>query len=405
MLRQIIFSVASGGVIGVAIASLVLYSSWLTQATVRFLRIGLWLPFLIIFAVPATFSLSITAVTLCNCYHYLAARSLLRLERYEALTYSLREGVLQGLFISLISQIWLQRWLWFGFWAPVMKPPAGFGVLTVVMVLIAFVNWIFRSSLEVTAKTRATIQTKELDKPERRSFLGVGLIAFGCFVIWHLFSALRFNFLRSSPREALNAAYYLFVSGEIWNDIAVSLLEIVGGMILGGSVGLAVFAFFSFTPNFRKVLFPLIPMTYISPIVLWLEAFLFWSMWFEPNWQGSVQGFIYVWHKVIAVGCLTFFPLFQALWGLRNHPWAVRIVLAVDDALPIAFVTMLFGELMAATAGLGFMMTIASAMHQTDKGLAGFLITLALLVGLSATLRLVAKNLCVSVEGRAILSA
>ena len=41
---------------------------------------------------------------------------------------------------------------------------------------------------------------------------------------------------------------------------------------------------------------------------------------------------------------------------------------------------MLFGELFAATAGLGFMMVVAGATFQYQKGLAGFLITVFLLV-------------------------
>jgi ABC-type nitrate/sulfonate/bicarbonate transport system permease component len=67
--------------------------------------------------------------------------------------------------------------------------------------------------------------------------------------------------------------------------------------------------------------------------------------------------------------------------------------LAIDDSLPIAFVMMLFAELMAATAGLGFMMTVASATYQIDKGLVGFFITAALLVALSSALRFTAKRL------------
>jgi ABC-type nitrate/sulfonate/bicarbonate transport system permease component len=53
---------------------------------------------------------------------------------------------------------------------------------------------------------------------------------------------------------------------------------------------------------------------------------------------------------------------------------------------------MLFGELFAATAGLGFMMVTASASYQTHKGLAGFLITVFLLVALSTTLRWIVKR-------------
>ena len=105
-----------------------------------------------------------------------------------------------------------------------------------------------------------------------------------------------------------------------------------------------------------------------------------------PDWLG-------LWHKAFVVGFLTFFPFIQALWGLRNHPLYFSIFLAIDDALPVAFVAMMLGELWAATAGLGFMMTIASATRQTDNGLAEFLITAALLVALSAILRSIAKRL------------
>ena len=51
------------------------------------------------------------------------------------------------------------------------------------------------------------------------------------------------------------------------------------------------------------------------------------------------------------------------------------------------------------------MMTVASATHQTDKGLAGFFVTVALLVGISSAVRLVAKKICVSEEVHEILPA
>lgn len=385
MLRQIIFSFVSGGILSLTIGSLILYSPWLTEATLHFLRIGLWLPFLIIFAVPATFWLSITAVTLCVGYHYLTARSLLRLERYEALTYSTREGALQALFIALISQIWVQSWLWFIFPWPQQNARMGFGVLSVLVAFLGLVNWLFRSSFDVTAEMRATIRIEEVNTATWKSFWEAVLLMVVCLAIWQLFSASRFNFLRVSPFEPINAAYYLFMSGEIWGDIRLSLLEVVGGMVLGSSIALVVFALLSTTLTFRNFLFLLLPLTHIAPIVLWLLVWV--------NWIVSLQDFLF---KVIAVGCLAFFPLVQTLWGLRNHSWPLRILLAVDDALPIAFVAMLFGELMAATAGLGFMMTVASATGQTDKGLAGFLITLVLLVTLSSTLRWVVKRLYLS---------
>ena len=61
-------------------------------------------------------------------------------------------------------------------------------------------------------------------------------------------------------------------------------------------------------------------------------------------------------------------------------------------SVPFAFVAMLFGELYAATAGLGFMMVVASATYQTNKAFAGFLITVILLLALSTNLRWIVKR-------------
>jgi hypothetical protein len=208
MLRHTIFFTVSGGLIGVGVACLILRSVWLTQTALRALRLGLWLPTLILFVTPDVFALGIATAILCGCYYYLAATS------------------------------------------------------------------------------------------------------------------------------------FLFL-----------------------------------------------PLSNISLIVLWLFS------WVAVGWILPAPRFLDYWHKVIAVGCLTFFPFVQALWGLRDRPVPYRILLAIDNALPVAFVAMCYGEMYAATAGLGFMMVVASATSQFDKGLAGFLVTVALLVGLSSILRWTVRRL------------
>ena len=210
-----------------------------------------------------------------------------------------------------------------------------------------------------------------------------------CLVIWQLFAQGPDSF-STSPLGVGKAGGDLFRSGEIWNDIRVSLLEVAAGLALGGSIALVVFGGLSTLKPLLGLFFRLLPLTYISAIVVWLLMWAFPApvVVLMPNWVGF-------WHKVVLVGFLIFFPLVQALWGLRNHPLSYRILLAIDDALPVGFVAMMFGELWAATAGLGFMMTVASATRQTDKGLVGFVIVVALLVALSAILRSIAKRLYV----------
>ena len=161
LLRLIIFLSVPGGLIGIGLGSLIHRSSWLTQTMLRFLRLGMWLPFVLIFAVPAWWILGIAAVMLCSCYHYLAARSFLGLHWHAALAHIGREAVLQALFISLLSQIWLGHWKWFEF-AALFQPATGFGVLATLLILLFCINWIFRSNLELTASRRATSLTSEL---------------------------------------------------------------------------------------------------------------------------------------------------------------------------------------------------------------------------------------------------
>lgn len=156
MLRLIILFFVSGGLIGIAIGSLSCRSSWLTHAVLHFLRFGLWLPFIVIFAVPDVFLLGIAAVTLSSCYHCVAARSILGLQGREAWTYVLREAILHALFFALISQSWFQYWDWSSF--PYRGGAGvGFGVLTVLVVILFLVNWIFRSDFELSAGRHGTI--------------------------------------------------------------------------------------------------------------------------------------------------------------------------------------------------------------------------------------------------------
>jgi ABC-type nitrate/sulfonate/bicarbonate transport system permease component len=54
---------------------------------------------------------------------------------------------------------------------------------------------------------------------------------------------------------------------------------------------------------------------------------------------------------------------------------------------------MLFGELWAATAGLGFAMTVASATGQIDRGLSVFLITAIFFAVVSAAIKWTAERL------------
>jgi hypothetical protein len=170
MLRQAMFSLVAGGLIGWAVSLVILRNDWLTRATIRFLRIAMWFPFLVAFAAPNTFIQGIAAAMLAMLYYYLTARSFLELLPRDAFRYAGGEVILQTLFFTLLSQMWTRRWDWAIF---VMKSDAamGFAVLALVLILVLLINWIFGRNFLLECTRRVILRDKELIFSKDGSFL------------------------------------------------------------------------------------------------------------------------------------------------------------------------------------------------------------------------------------------
>jgi ABC-type nitrate/sulfonate/bicarbonate transport system permease component len=381
-LRQIIFASVAGGIIGVAIGFAVLQSTRLTHVALNSLRQGLWLPFFLLFATRDPFTASIAAVALCTSYHYLAAACFFGLSRRELRTYVGREAILQAFFIALLSQIWWRGWVWFEFPA-LHQVETGLGVFIILLVLLCSVNWIFRSDFPLTAARREAIIEKEWNIASWYSLAELLVIAVSLMLLWQMLGLEPTN-VKTSPQGVIEAAYYLFGQNDIYRDMMASLLVVLGGLVLGFCIAVLASPLLSITEGTAKnVMFTVLSALYISPIVLWLFSF------FIHTW---IPDFIGMGHKFILVGLLSFFTIIQTLWALRSRPLAFRVLVAIDETLPIAFVAVLFSEMYAATKGVGFAMVVASVGNQTDKALAIFLITAVLLAVVSATLRSIAKR-------------
>ena len=387
MLREVIFSFMSGFVIGVSAGALILLNTRLVKMLSRFLGLIQWFPLVLVFSGSGVFVTESMTAILCACYHYIQGRSVLGLRRRDSWIYTARETLLQTLLVSLIAQLWASRWQWFTF-TVLMQLRPGFEAFAMLVAMVGLINWCFQATFDVTATRHAAVTNYLIEGRVREAGYDFTLLAIGGLLIWQLLTALGVGPFVAAPSQALTAIFNFFSNAEFLGDVRVSLLEVMAGIILGGLVAEIVFLA-SGKPILRKVLFPLLPMTYISAIVLWLIVFVISGTWFQI--KGS--SFLYFWHKVIAVGCLSFFPLVESLWGFRDRPVFCRFVLAIDAALPIAFLAMAFGEAYASTQGLGFRMVVANATGQRENAVGVGLITFALLVGLSFMLGWVAKKL------------
>jgi len=292
MLRNFIFSFVLGGLIGVGVGRLVLSSGRGTKTAIQVLSLGLWLPFLIIFATPDPRALGIAAAMFCSCYYYLVGTSVLRLEGPNLRTFVAGETTLQILLFSLISQIWLLYWKWFSF-AATYQAPEGLGVFIVIVVLLMFIQWIFRIDFKLVAEQHRNILFEDLKSPTLRWMGGFLLFTLAFTVIWERVGYMRFPRWSASPLGAISAGYDLLTHIEIYIDSQASLLEMLGGIVLCGSIALIVSAFMSANSFFLNALTPLLPLSNISPMVLWLLSFLLLGR--------IIPDFLSYWHKVFAV--------------------------------------------------------------------------------------------------------
>src|SRR5262250_1270563 len=219
----------------------------------------------------------------------------------------------------------------------------------------------------------------------------LGGLAVGVFlIIWELvgnvFQWINPMFM-SSPSLIFKAAVQLFVSGEIYHDLYVSGVEFVGGYLLSVAVAIPFGIMVGWYKRMSYIFDPFINAMNATPRVALLPLVIIWLG-------------IGILSKVGIIFLGAVFPmLINARDGVKTTPlslinaarsfgaseWQVFKTVVFPSTLPFvltglriavgrALVGVLVGELYAATAGIGFMITVAGATFQTDKVFVGVLI-------------------------------
>ncbi len=191
----------------------------------------------------------------------------------------------------------------------------------------------------------------------------------------------------SAPTAIVRTGGRLFATGEIWNDLRVSGLEFALGFGLAIAVGIPVGLAAGWFRRFCYAVEPFVSALNATPRVALLPLIIIWVG-------------IGIWSKVLVVFLGAVIPIcINALAGVRTTearllrvarsfnapkghlfrtiilPSAVPFILAgLRLGVGRAMVGIVVGELYAATAGIGFMITVAGASFQTDKVFVGVVI-------------------------------
>ena len=199
---------------------------------------------------------------------------------------------------------------------------------------------------------------------------------------------LRVNpMFMSSPSYIWKAAVDLFSSGEIWNDLRVSSIEFAGGYLLSFAVAIPLGILIGWNKKASAVFDPFVNAMNATPRVALLPLVI---IWLGIGIMSKV-GIIFLGAVVpIIVNArdgvkTTPSSLLNAARSFGATEWMVFKSVVLPATLPFilsglrialgrALVGVMVGELYAATAGIGFMITVAGATFQTDKVFVGVLI-------------------------------
>jgi len=237
----------------------------------------------------------------------------------------------------------------------------------------------------------------------------LGTLAVASFLIaWELvgnvFQLINPMFM-SAPSLIFKAGYEMFRTGEIYHDLYVSGVEFLGGCRLAAIVGIPFGIMTGWYKRMSYIFDPFVNALNATPRVALLPLVI---IWLGIGILSKVG--------IIFLGAV-FSILINTRDGVKTTPanllnaarsfgaseWMVFKTVVVPSTIPFiltglrlavgrALVGVLVGELYAATAGIGFMITVAGATFQTDKVFVG--------VGIFALSGMIGMELLTKVERR-----
>ena len=214
----------------------------------------------------------------------------------------------------------------------------------------------------------------------------VALFLLAWELVGNVFQIINPMFM-SAPSLIWKAAVQLFGSGEIWNDLSVSGIEFGWGYLFSIVVGVPFGIAIGWYKRFAYICDPFVNAMNATPRVALLPLIIIWlgiGMLSKIGiiFLGAVFPLIINTRDGVKT---TPVSLLSAARSFGASEWQIFKSVVVPSTVPFiltglrlaigrALIGVMVGELYAATAGIGFMITVAGATFQTDKVFVGVLI-------------------------------
>lgn len=209
----------------------------------------------------------------------------------------------------------------------------------------------------------------------------------------------------SSPIQIVKTGAGMFQHQEIYTDMEVSGTEFLWGYLLSIAVGVPLGILMGWYNKINAIFEPFISALYASPRIALLPLVV---IWFGIGLGSKIA--------IIFLGAV--FPiLINMVTGVRTvdrdfikvaksfgaSDWQLFMTVVFPSTVPMllaglrlglghALVGIVVGEMYAATAGIGYMISVAGSTFRTDQVMVGIIIIAVLGVGLTEALRTIERR-------------
>ncbi|MEK8129959.1 ABC transporter permease [Paenibacillus filicis] len=237
---------------------------------------------------------------------------------------------------------------------------------------------------------KGLLTEQQLRSRQRLARIGLGsLVPILVLALWQVLGDLGIisSLLFPTPLRIAQAAVRLAQTGELGDNLKISVLRALGGFALGASLGLAFGILVGLFRQTERALDPTVQMIRMVPHLAIAPLFILWFGIGETS-------------KVLLIAKGAFFPLYiNAYMGIRGvdnrlfdvtrvlgfSRWKQIMRLIIPAALPnillgvrislgVSWLGLVVAELMGSTAGIGYLMSDARQFSKTPIVFVGILI-------------------------------
>lgn len=207
------------------------------------------------------------------------------------------------------------------------------------------------------------------------------------------------------PTAVARELVHLVATGELWRSLGLSLGRIGLGFLLGGAAGLVIGVAAGVSRRAEAVIDPLVAAVYPIPKIALLPLLI---LWFGIGETSKVAIITIGAFFPVAIGTMTAIRdvdpiLLRAAQSLGASPVQIITKVQLPASLPIVFASLrlaagmslllvVSAEMIAATAGIGYLILYAGDLMQTARLLSGIVVLSALGLGSTAALAVVERR-------------